>query len=203
MQFDDIGLYLPAYLSADSKNALKDALKSFPKIANDKFYTNYLSDTNTLYQGDCLNGLTLVDIPRQSFKTNKPGIVLSNTCDISGENKRLFNAQLIYAPIVNLKSWVDLLKTQGTDPSVIDSHVQSIKDQTITQIFFLPELPSVIDESIVFLDRLQHIPAASVDQTEIKNRRICTLSDYGHYFFLFKLSIHFTRFQDKVERRSL
>ena len=34
----------------------------------------------------------------------------------------------------------------------------------------------------------------------LRNHRIFSLSQYGHYLFLFKLSFHFTRMQEGIDR---
>ena len=47
------------------------------------------------------------------------------------------------------------------------------------------------------------MPNTLIERDKINYNRIFTLSDYGAYLFLLKLSIHFTRVQDKVERKSI
>jgi hypothetical protein len=82
----------------------------------------------------------------------------------------------------------------------IESHVEEIRKQEITQIFYLPKGCYLQNESIVFLDR---IISCKLDKElyEAKAvRKIFTLSDYGFYMFLIKLSIHFTRLGEKIIR---
>lgn len=55
-------------------------------------------------------------------------------------------------------------------------------------------------DSIVFLDRVNNLPIDTLPHNEISEQRLFTLSDYGFYLFLFKLSIHFTRIRDAVSR---
>ena len=85
----------------------------------------------------------------------------------------------------------------------IESHLLELKKQRITQIFYLPKLDGILEESIVFLDRVFHIPNDCIDRSKLSNQRIFTLSDFGNYLFVFKLSLHFNRIQDKVERQSI
>jgi hypothetical protein len=67
----------------------------------------------------------------------------------------------------------------------------------------LPKIEGKLDDSIVFFDRVCNFPNKLIVRQNLKSRRLFTLSDYGAYLFLFKLSIHFTRIQDKVDRRSM
>ena len=60
-----------------------------------------------------------------------------------------------------------------------------------------------MDDSIVFFDRVCNFPNNKIPRENLKEQRLFTLSDYGSYLFLLKLSIHFTRIQDKVERKSV
>ena len=85
----------------------------------------------------------------------------------------------------------------------ITDHINAIKKQEITQIFYLPKFDGKLEESIVFLDRVNNMPNTLIERDKISSNRIFTLSDYGAYLFLLKLSIHFTRVQDKVERKSI
>ena len=201
MTIDDIKLHLPPYLSVSAKNALKTALQYFPVIASKRFYTNSLRDTQIIYQGDGIKDLIAIDLPATETKI-RPGLILSNTCDISPDNKRPFQSRMDYVPIVSLATYEAILKESIDDVQKIDAHISSIRSQEITQIFYLPEFENTLPESIVFLDRIQNLPVGFVDRTKLTEQRLFTLSDAGHYLFLFKLSFHFTRMQDKVERGS-
>ena len=142
-------------------------------------------------------------VPSKEIKP-APTIILSNTCDIDLQNERNFPSQIVYAPIFNLDKYKHSLYNNSKKEKVqIDAHLTSIRKQEITQIFFLPKLDGKLEESIVFLDRVNNFPNKLVDRTTIPEQRIFTLSDYGAYMFLLKLSIHFTRIKDKVERKSL
>jgi len=82
----------------------------------------------------------------------------------------------------------------------IESHLESIRNQMITQIFYLPKGQKIEHESIVFLDRLNNCNNEIIDRERLQDIRLFTLSQYGHYLFVFKLSIHFTRIMEGVER---
>lgn len=203
MKLDDFKLYLPKFLSSESDKELFDSLKDFPKNIDSRIYTNYLSDTDIIYQGDGINDMLFVNLPNPDIKP-VPSMILSNTCDIDLANVRNFPSQLVYTAIFNLTKYQETLYKNSTKTKEqIDSHIFSIKNQEITQIFYLPKVEGKIDDSIIFFDRVCNFPNKLVSRENLKEKRLFTLSDYGSYLFLLKLSIHFTRIQDKVERKSV
>ena len=52
----------------------------------------------------------------------------------------------------------------------------------------------------LFLDRINNCPIEAVSKEDIDKKRLFTLSNYGFYMFLVKLSIHFTRVREEVDR---
>ncbi|NJO88532.1 MAG: hypothetical protein HC831_05880 [Chloroflexia bacterium] len=203
MNLEDFKLFLPKFLSAESDKELFDSLKNFPDNIDSRIYTNYLSDSNIIYQGDGIKDMLFVNLPNPDIKP-VPSMILSNTCDIDVANVRNFPSQVVYAPIFNLAKYQEALYSNSNKTKEqIDSHIHSIKNQEITQIFYLPKVNGKIDESIVFFDRVCNFPNKLIPRGNLREKRLFTLSDYGSYLFLLKLSIHFTRIQDKVERKSM
>lgn len=82
----------------------------------------------------------------------------------------------------------------------LNSHINSLKKQLVTQILYLPKGYGLKYDGIVFLDRINNISHRDIDRLKLNEKRLFTLSDYGLYLFLLKLSIHFTRIQEKVDR---
>ena len=82
----------------------------------------------------------------------------------------------------------------------INNHIEAIKKQLITQIMFLPKGSKLQDDSIVFLDRVNNYPLGEMSVEDVKRKKLFVLSNYGLYIFLIKLSIHFTRIQENVDR---
>lgn len=216
--FEDIAIYLPKYLSDDSSNALKEELKNFPTDGTkDTIYTSQLSQEEILFQGDGIVAMKTANLIKEEFK-EIPAILLSNTCDMDTRNNRLFGTQICYAPIINLEKYLNSLssfllkketninkaldKTQIEQKvsQVIDNHLNDIKTQRITQVLFLPKGGSLVADSLVFLDRIFNVDTNHINRKNLKSDRLFTLSDYGLYLFLLKLSIHFTRIQEKVDR---
>ena len=199
---DDIKLFLPKYLSSESEKELFEGLKDFPNNIDERLYTNHLSDNEYIYQGDGLQDFLVVNLPDPTVK-EVPCMIISNSCDIDLGNERNFPSQIVYAPIFKLDRYSETLHNKSQkSKEQIESHIEAIRQQRITQIFFLPGVKDVIEESIVFLDRVCNYPNKIVERDKTKERRMFTLSDYGSYLFVLKLSIHFTRIQDKVERKS-
>ncbi|MEZ4947340.1 MAG: hypothetical protein R2804_17515 [Cyclobacteriaceae bacterium] len=201
MNLDDLKIYLPKYLSEESEKRLFDGLKGFPSNIDQRLYTDYLENESIIFQGDGLRNLLAINLPSIETKVVS-GMVISNTCDINPENKRNFPSQIVYAPIIDFKKYSDSLRSKIPNEKV-ESHLEAIRNQYVTQIFYLPPVSNRLEESIVFLDRLHNIGNNHYDRSKLDSLRIFTLSDYGNYLFLFKVSLHFTRIQDKVERKSM
>lgn len=203
MKIEDLKIYLPKFLSAESDQELFAGLKDFPNNIDTRLYTNFLTESEIIYQGDGINDMLVINLPNPEIKP-VPSIVLSNTCDINLINKRNFPSQVVYTPIFNLEKYKNsLYKNSQKTREQIDSHIVSLMKQEITQIFYLPKIEGKLDDSIVFFDRVCNFPNKLIDRQNLRSRRLFTLSDYGAYLFLFKLSIHFTRIQDKVDRSSM
>lgn len=200
MNDEELRVFLPSYLSSDSERILIDNLKDFPDNIDDRMYTDYLKGEKVIYQGDGLIDLVVVRLPEKEMRETTC-MVLSNTCDISSDNKRLFNSQIVYAPIINLQKYSDLLTGRGIEKSKVEDHIVSIRKQQLTQVLYLPQKEGVLDESIVFFDQVNSSDMKAIDLNDLEKRRTFTLSNYGSYMFLFKLSVHFTRIQDKVDRQ--
>lgn len=202
MDIDTIRLYLPKYLSPESEKELFSELKKFPENLDSRFYISRL-DNNVILQGDGLKDLLVINLPDTDIRAVN-AMVLSNTCDLELENERKFSTKICYSPIVNLKKYKERLIKKGykSREESAKGHLDSVRNQEITQVFYLPAYGDVLEESIVFLDRISSCRNASVDRTSLPDRRIFTLSNYGNWLFLLKLSIHFTRINDKIDRIS-
>lgn len=202
MNWEEIKVYLPKFLSAESEKELFEGLKEFPINYITRFYCKSAIYNNSLLQGDGIRDLPVVNFPDTKLE-NARCLILSNTCDIDPENKRFFPSQIVYAPIIDFGKYCLMLKKEGsrTDQQ-IESHIKSIKDQKITQILYLPEIHGILNESIVFFDRVQNISVNAIPRNTVEKRKLFSLSNIGFYLFILKLSIHFTRIRDNVDRGS-
>ena len=199
MPMEDIKSYLPKYLSEDNyKNLLKE-LKSFPKNIDQRLYSKPQSP-GTIFQGDGYKKFPYVDLLHLDLGSKEvKGIILSNTCDIDLDNTRPYSSSIMFAPIIEVAKYTETLMNRGVNPDIIDDHLKSIRKQSVTSILFLPR-NSRIQESIVFLDRIMNIDNSYICRDQLQSQRLFTLSDYGFYMLLFKLSVHFSRIQERVNR---
>ena len=79
------------------------------------------------------------------------------------------------------------------------NYISSLKKQQITNAFYLPKSNN-LDEAVVFFDYTNSFDIHFINRDSLKEKRLVSLSNYGFYILLIKLSIHFTRVQEKVQR---
>lgn len=199
---EDFKKFLPQFLFGESKEKLFEELKCFPNNIDQRIFSSFSESNNGIFQGDGLKQFKLADYEQDSFFLAKV-IVVSNTCDVSVKNKRYFEACISVAPIFNLKKYRVLLRENypETKWDAIDNHIRDIKSQFVSQIFYLPSKePTVPDESFVRLDMIQSLPLSIIDLDKINDIRIFSISNYGFYLFLYKLSVHFCRVRESIDR---
>ena len=190
---EQIQEHLPKYLSPKQQKELLDQLRDFE---NRNYYT-ILHDSEML-QGDGWTKIEIVDFATGA-RDKVRGILLSNSCDIALENPREFPPRLVFAPLIPLRAFVDLLTSAGLKPEQIDSKVATIRKQRVTSLFYLPQGGGLDADHIAPLDDLHSIPLEGFLR-EAERTKLFTLGQMGFYLFLFKLSIHFCRFQEGVVR---
>ena len=196
---DDIKLYLPQYLSEADLVSLKQQLRSFAKGYDiGQYFTDRLKCEPYLFQGDGVKAL-MCNLPNPQIE-EAPVLLLSNTCDMDIGNERINPCRIMYAPILNLEKYIKALQARGHEQAAIDNHVKDIKSQVVSQILYLPTSAFWDHDSIVFFDRAISIPLSRDSINKCIQTRSFTLSNYGFYLLLLKLSYHFTRIQEKVDR---
>lgn len=186
--------FLPHYLTEEQKVSLALALRDFSEKTN--LYTSEFQ--HEVLQGDLWGKSPLMDFGSGKFKPTRI-LVLSNSCDISPENKRDMPVHITYAPVIGLKAYTAALEKSDIDHKVIASKIQSIREQKITGMFFLPAGQGVEEDGIALLDRTTSIPYKIFDGSDEKTK-LASLSQVGHYLLTFKLSIHFCRLQEAIPR---
>jgi hypothetical protein len=201
LSIEDIKLYLPKYLSPETEAKLLADLDAFPESVDARFYGFIGKEAELLYQGDGVKDLPVVNLPDPN-RSLASCLVISNTCDIDLQNRNKFPANVVYSPIISLKNYSRILLEEGvyTQQAVAD-HLNSIRHQQITQIFYLPAGQYLPEESIVFFDRLVSCSNGHINRQQLAELRLFSLSQLGHYVLLFKLSIHFTRIAERVDRK--
>lgn len=195
----DISIYLPQYLSAEDKDVLKSELRAFvEKGTLNSIYTSANVGKNYFLQGDCIDNFIYFNLPDVEGRQVKV-MLLSNTCDMSKDNTRLNDPRVLYAPVINLKKYEDLL-LRTHDKGKVDNHIKDIKGQRVTQAMFIPQGAKLEYDAVVFFDRTINMPLSKIDVEDKCNEKVFTFSDFGFYLFLFKLSLHYTRIKEGVHR---
>jgi len=126
--------------------------------------------------------------------------VLSNSCDVDPENPRDVPARVIFAPLVKLSAYHALLAQSGIDIARVEAKIASIKAQKTTNVFFLPASGTLTEDFVVRLDEAQSMPVAAHINGGDKEK-LSTLSNTGFYMLVLKLSVHFCRLQEQVNRK--
>lgn len=200
MDLDDIKLYLPKYLSPTSEQNLFEQLNQFPANIDSRVYSENIRSQNILYQGDGIEGLLVTNLPRQDIRPEN-AMLLSNTCDMNPMNKKMFPGYMCYSPIFNLNKYKERLVSSNISSNQrIDQFMEEIKAQRISQILYLPYGAGLKEDSFIFFDRLSSCSLNFIKTEQIAGRKLFSLSNYGLYLFLFKLSIHFTRINEGTDR---
>ncbi|MDZ7755505.1 hypothetical protein [Rhodohalobacter sp.] len=198
---EKIKRHIPTYLNPETKKQLFDELKSFPDNIDQRIYSSQekLSDT-IIYQGDIIKRQPIVFLPDINVKERRV-FIISNTCDVDLNNPRPIPNRITYCPIIDLSAYANIVKRSNhfsTDEG-ISSHIESIKKQRVTSMFYLPE-HGVYKESIVLFDSATSLNLDEKRKQGMLENRGLKLGNYGFYLFLIKLSIHFTRIEENVDR---
>jgi hypothetical protein len=194
IQFEQVRLYLPQYLSPDRQQGLWDELKAFPN--NRSIYSTRNEDPDAL-QGDGWRGFVAIDFHSLDRKTVS-GLVLSNSCDLSLANKRTTTPNITFVPLMKLQRYLAVLENNGQSDQQRANVAASIRRQEVTSVMHLPAIHGQMEESLALFGDVRSQP---LDHFTVGNHSLLfRLSDFGFYLFLFKLSIHFTRMLEGIER---
>lgn len=196
INLEDIAVYLPKYLSPTEQKGLYEELKKFPNDSF-KFYDETGKFDHELLQGDSWRGLMAINFQTLEKKAIS-GVVISNSCDVDINNRRAFSPNILFAPLIKLSDFKNLLEANGDSKEIVAAKVLNIKKQFNTSSFYMPECPGKTEESIILLDDIHRHPLSDFKLTE--KSKIFTLTQAAFYLFLIKLSIHFHRVQEGVHR---
>lgn len=209
---DVIETLIPAYLRSEVKNRLKTGLIDFFKSdihdRGDRYGDFYLLDApEILMQSDLINSIRSVewDADTKDYVLGyMPSIFLSNTCDLSPENIRGANQkQGLFAPVISVTEVLEDLNKEFSNEVVIGFY-NTLKQQLHTNLFYLPVNHRNNKEYIVFLDRIYSQPVTAFERVikDISQERFLSLSNWGFYLFIFKLSYHLCRIPESDEGRT-
>ncbi|HJZ80973.1 MAG TPA: hypothetical protein VKD91_11530 [Pyrinomonadaceae bacterium] len=193
--FEQIKLFLPKYLTPAQTEELYSELKQFP--TDKPFYLTRTDLEDELLQGDGWRGFVVINFFTGERRTVS-GVIISNSCDIFTENERALETKILFAPLIKLSRYIEQLRAVGKSEEQIRNIITDIRRQHITKIFYLPGIPERFEESIILFDDIHNHPLTHFVQQE--RTSIFTLNQVWFYIFLLKLSIHFSRFQEGVQR---
>lgn len=204
MQFDPESLQqqIPYYLTAEDRQVLVQELWTLSKGGRAEYFISPLRDCfkADMLQGDGWRGFQLFKFDTGE-KRSVQGLIMSNSCDVDPENPRDFPARVIFAPLVKLAAYEGLLRASGINTKRVDAKIASIKAQTTTNLFYLPAGGPLAEDHVVRLDDAHSMPvAAHINAPD--REKLFTLSNTGFYMLVFKLSVHFCRLHEKVNRKN-
>jgi hypothetical protein len=81
----------------------------------------------------------------------------------------------------------------------IDDRFEAIREQRVSTMFYLPKGGELGEEHVALLDDLHTLPF-QIFEANTERKKLFTLSMVGFYVFVFKLSFHFCRFHENIER---
>ena len=193
ISFDDAAAFLPKYLAPESRKELFAEIRNFERI---RYYAR-IDDPEPL-QGDGWANSAFWDL-EAAAERKMPVAVISNSCDIAGENKGKRPGRITISPIIRLARVEALLEKYGANKEQVIQYCKDIRAQEISDIFFLPQGGGVEEDSVIFLDNLQS-PLLERFIGIAEARRRYSLSQAGFWLFLVKLAIHFCRAQEDIKR---
>lgn len=196
---DKISIYLPQYLSSESKRELFSQLDAFPVDGTKStIYSNACKNFNTLLQGDGISEVPYVFFPDISNNRKVNAILLSNTCDMSLDNNRLYSSKVMYVPLLRYDKYAEMIKLKY--PEKAENHLKDVRKQYVTQMLYLPQGSGLAYDAIAFFDQAISLPLSKDLVDSFCAKRLFSLSNLGFYLLLLKLSIHFTRIKEKIDR---
>jgi len=195
ISFADAQVFLPKYLSPEGRKELFSEIKKFEGVS----YYCKVDDPEPI-QGDGWSEVEFIDlelVERRSIRA----IVLSNSCDISVDNRRKMPARITISPLIRLSRLVNLLKKYAVPEQQIDQYLQDVRKQEVSNVFFLPAGAGLEEDSVAFFDSAQAPLLLSFTKSPDKTR-LFTLSQFAFWLLLVKIAIHFCRAQEDILRSS-
>ena len=199
MTEEELSLYLPKFLPDGEIADLKSDLRQFTsggEVDLARYYTVVTQEYPHLSQGDGVSGMPIFNLPSVESKLGR-GFIISNTCDVFSGNTRPLDVNFLYAPILKLNAYEELLKKNGTYDN---NRIDAIKKQQVSDMFYLPVGRGLEEESIVMLDRINSIDSSVLPTDEIPQKRLFQLSQSAWYVLLIKLTYHFVRVNEGLLR---
>lgn len=214
----EVARLFPAFLSATEKDRITQGLAQFGAsvASTPKLYTDFYATNAPAYllQGDLIPSMRL-PVWQPAAGTYGKGytnaLLIANTCDVDvAGNARNIPKEVGFIPLVPLANFLsrltDTFEAQGLSPATISAKLQNIekelRGQLLTNVFYLPASPSGQPEQVALLDRPFWFPADELLQVgaALLTHRLASLSQWGYYLFILKLSYHLCRLPEERDR---
>jgi hypothetical protein len=202
---DSIDRLFPPDISEQRKGRLRDGLKQFSIRSNSKVYTDFYlkSSPNYFLQGDLIFELRfpLWNSEKRDFeKVYFDSIILSNSCDIDEANQstRTLPKQVMTAKLFSLTDFIEGLSYYDIENS--DTIIERLKNQEYSNLMYFPPINNT--EYVAYFDELSSLSNEELNalRKDIDKNRIACLDWFGYYLFMFKLSYHFCRLPEEIDR---
>jgi hypothetical protein len=182
-------IFLPQYLT---DGTFIEEIRRFPNTSCSPYLSSNFIHEN-LFQADLIRELPFY-VPERETIVKRPGVLLSNTCDMSLKNGRKFGrSDISFAAVSEVGSYRSFLTDKKMLPlQSVEDHIRDVTEQKITSAFYIPSYGERTG-FIVHLDKISSVPSSEEFQKECLKNRIAVISDIYHYFFCFKLSVHLCR----------
>jgi len=168
---------------------LRSYLKENPQLEKWVYAPSVFSH---LAQGDIVEALPACFIDSagdvKKAKAPVPAILLSNTCDMSVDAGSPRKPKYTIVPLFPFE-----------ETRYDAEKIRDIKGNTLSDILYLPNIPSLKGNYIAQLDTACSVSSDYVHNA-LKKQKRSSLSRNGYYFFMAKLSLHLTRPENDVER---
>lgn len=216
LDFDAIRSHLPAYLSGADRSALISGLKVFisgsgVSITDREKRSAFSEDLKPLttrnpsatdwsnrLQGDGWSGLSFYNHDAGSLLTRKC-MVLSNSCDVDPANPRNIPTRITFSPLVKFSALQTLVERSSKTADQKRNWLELVKLQKIDNLIYLPEGGALDQSYVVRLDDIHSMPMSNHQMSDDAAKHF-SLSNTGFYLLLFKLSVHFCRMHEGINR---
>jgi len=188
---------LPAYLTAADQAAITRGLRDFTQRQRLADFYYPTRDPEPL-QGDVWGRIDVFNFSTGERKRVR-ALLVSNSCDISTGNERYLSPKVTVATVIPLGAYQQLLLTNGLPEQRVSDHLKQVRAQAVTHLFYLPGGAAMDGEHVALLQDLHSLPTQAMAEDPSKPR-LASLSQCAFYLLLFKLSVHFCRFLEGVDR---
>ncbi len=166
-------------------------LQNLPDEIYKWLYFERLADANSLSQGDILMNIPIcfIDEEGDTIAGEDYVAMISNICDMQPRRKEF----IIVSPIIFFDEYKkELIKAKKG----IDNTLNDIRKNRIFSYFYLPS-ENRIPESFIDFSRMVSVSSIYLNNIKLKKAEQCllSLSQYGFYLFLIKLTFHLARME--------